>query len=67
MAGATGALCEEVARARETPSGLSRISCPQMLLQNGDRALLPLFLEKNPECPELRIETTNKGEHRGEI
>ena len=58
MAGATAAL-EEVARARETPSGLIRISCPSMLLQMVIGPLLPLFLETNPDV-RIAIETTNR-------
>jgi DNA-binding transcriptional LysR family regulator len=58
IAGATAAL-EEVARARETPSGLIRVSCPSMILQLVIGPLLPLFLEKNPEV-RIAIETTNR-------
>jgi DNA-binding transcriptional LysR family regulator len=57
-AGATAAL-EEVARARETPSGLIRISCPSMLVQLVIGPLLPQFLEKNPDV-RIAIETTNR-------
>jgi len=58
VAGATAAL-EEVASARETPSGLIRISCPPMLVQLVIGPLLPLFLEKNPDV-RIAIETTNR-------
>lgn len=58
MAGATAAL-EEAARARETPSGLVRISCPPMLAQLVLGPLLPLFMEKNPDV-HIAIETTNR-------
>jgi DNA-binding transcriptional LysR family regulator len=57
-AGATAAL-EEVARARETPSGLIRISCPSMLVQLVIGPLLPQFLETNPDV-RIAIETTNR-------
>jgi DNA-binding transcriptional LysR family regulator len=58
MAGAAAAL-EEVARARETPAGLIRLSCPSMILQLVIGPLLPLFLEKNPDV-RIAIETTNR-------
>ncbi|HSZ07540.1 MAG TPA: LysR substrate-binding domain-containing protein [Steroidobacteraceae bacterium] len=58
LAGAAAAF-EEVARARETPSGLVRISCPSMLAQLVIGPLLPLFLENNPDV-RIAIETTNR-------
>jgi DNA-binding transcriptional LysR family regulator len=58
MAGATAAL-EEVEHARETPSGLIRISCPSMIVQLVIGPLLPLFLENNPDV-RIAVETTNR-------